>query len=177
MGGSLACLPSRVSCKIVLRGVDWRPRAAGLGGGTSPWRSGSPDLPGPMMGWLGPPGGPQTGAGPGDPSESASPPRSRPRRRRDPGPPHDREAPGAGRAVDEATPPHVPTLSRVSQGDVTGGRWTPAERWRQSNPKLPSALGLPHRNPTTTTTLRWAEVPPSQVRAHPPAASGRRPVH
>ena len=33
-----------------------------------------PDLPGPMMGWLGPPGGPQTGAGPGDPSESASPP-------------------------------------------------------------------------------------------------------
>ena len=57
------------------------------------------------------------------------------------------------RAVDEATPPHVLTLSRLSQGDVTGGRWTPAERWRHTNPKIPSALGLPDRNPTTTTTL------------------------
>ena len=35
---------------------------------------GFPDIPGPMMGWLGAPGGPQPGAGPGDPSESASPP-------------------------------------------------------------------------------------------------------
>ena len=37
---------SRWVCGTVC--VDWRPRAAELGG-QSPWRSGSPDLPGPMM--------------------------------------------------------------------------------------------------------------------------------
>ena len=42
----------------------------------------------------------------------------------------------AGRAVDGATPPLVSTRGRVCQGDVTGGRWTPAERWRHTNPKV-----------------------------------------
>ena len=104
-----------LNCEEVSR-CEWTgclaPRVSGEG--RAPQRSGSPDLPGPMMGWLGPPGGPRPGAGPGDPSESASPPWSRPRRRRDP--PHDGDAPGAGRAADGAIPPHVSTRSRGARG-------------------------------------------------------------
>ena len=124
----------------------------------------------PTRPWLGPPNGPLPAAGPGDPSESAI--------RRDRGranavthPTTETLQGGTGRGR-----PQVPTRSRVSQGDVTGGRWTPTERWRHSNPKLPSALGLPHRNPTPTTTLALGRGAALIGPGPTGAASGRRPV-